>query len=217
VSTTLTAPPIDADHAEAPPRRSFGVGILVLAVVVSLLAGLAAGVLLLRPDPAPGDTSPEAGFARDMITHHDQAVTMGMVAYQHATSAAVRQIGYDIAMNQQGEIGTMNQWLRDWDLLPTGTAPRMAWMDLPLAEGDLMPGMASADRLTELQEAQGDDVDRLFLELMINHHLGGLHMIDGVLDRTDDSNVTWLAELMRASQERDLQAMDQLQTELGFS
>jgi uncharacterized protein (DUF305 family) len=210
-------PDDDQQLAPAPaPRRSFGVGVLALAVVVSLLLGLAVAIVFLRPDEPPGDTSAEAGFARDMITHHDQAVTMGMIAFQHAEDPEVRQLGYDIAMLQQGEIGMMHQWLLDWELSPTGSQPRMAWMDAAMTEGGLMPGMATPDQLTELREAEGSEVDRLFLELMTYHHLGGIHMIDGVLDRTDNDDVIWLAELMRTGQQKELQVMQDLQDELGF-
>jgi uncharacterized protein (DUF305 family) len=225
MSATLSATPIDTDpdldqDQAPPPRRSFGLGVLVLAAVACLLAGFAVAVLALRPDPTPGDTSPEAGFARDMITHHDQAVTMGMIAFQRAEDPDVRQLGYDIAMTQQGEIGMMHQWLRDWDLSPTGSQPRMAWMGGEfsggLTEGGLMPGMADAEQLTELREAEGSEVDRLFLELMTNHHLGGLHMVDAALDLTDDPQVTWLAGVMQTGQQKEMHVMSDLQDQLGF-
>lgn len=221
MSTTLTETPAGTAEVQAPPPRwRFGIGILALAVAASLLAGLAIGVLALRPDPPPGDASAEAGFARDMITHHDQAVTMGMIAYQHASNPEVRQLGYDIAMTQQGQIGMMYQWLRDWDLDPTGSQPRMAWMadeldPATIRETGLMPGMATSEQLTELREAEGVAVDRLFLELMTYHHLGGLHMIDGVLERTDNPEVTWLAEVMRLGQEKEMQVMSDLAAQLG--
>jgi uncharacterized protein (DUF305 family) len=221
MSATLTASPVETAQAQAPPPRwRFGIGVLALAVVASLLAGYAIGVLTLRPDPTPGDTSAEAGFARDMITHHDQAVTMGMIAYVRATNPYVRQLGYDIATVQQGEIGMMHQWLRDWRLDPTGSQPRMAWMEDDLDQalvGDdgLMPGMATTAQLTELREAEGTEVDRLFLELMTDHHLGGIHMIDAVLERSDHPEVAWLAGLMKAGQQKELQVMSDLQAELG--
>jgi uncharacterized protein (DUF305 family) len=225
MSATLRVSPVDpADTDEdpeplPPPGRSFGLGILILAVVASLLAGFAVAFLLLRPDPAPDDTSAEAGFARDMITHHDQAVTMGMIAYRNATDPEVRQVGYDLAMTQQGEIGMMHQWLREWDLSPTGTQPRMAWMGGEFSggpAGGLMPGMASAEQLTGLREAQGSEVDRLFLELMTTHHLGGLHMVDAVLELTDHPEVTWLAEVMRNGQQKELQVLSDLEARLGL-
>jgi len=218
-ATATESPPETSEGYVPPPRRLFGMGVLALAVATSLLVGFAVGVFTLRPDPAPGDTSAEAGFARDMITHHDQAVTMGMIAYQQATHGEVRQLGYDIAMTQQGEIGMMYQWLRDWELDPTGSQPRMAWMADGLdremvQENGLMPGMATPEQITELREAEGAEVDRLFLELMTYHHLGGLHMIDAVLERTDDPQVTWLAELMRTGQQREMRVMSDLTAQL---
>jgi uncharacterized protein (DUF305 family) len=201
-----------AEPAAGGPPRRFGPATLALAVVAALLAGFAVGVLTLRPPATPSDTSPEAGFARDMITHHDQAVEMGMIAYTRAELPEVRQVGYDIAMTQQGEIGMMNQWLREWDLLPTGTEPPMAWMpDGEAMAGTPMPGMATRDQMAELREAEGTEVDRRFLELMIAHHLGGIHMIDGVLELTEHPEVTWLADLMKRGQQYELDLLRDLQ------
>jgi uncharacterized protein (DUF305 family) len=220
MSATVTESPVEtAPTMVDEGRRRFGVGVLTLAVVASLLAGFAVALLTIRPDPPPGDTSAEAGFARDMITHHDQAVTMGVIAYRNAATPEVRRLGYDIAMVQQGEIGIMHQWLRAWGLSPTGSEPRMAWMqedlDPGLVRDGLMPGMATSEQLAQLREAEGTEVDRLFLDLMIHHHLGGIHMIDGVLERSDDPDVTWLAEAMRAAQQKELRVMQDLQTQLG--
>lgn len=220
MGATLTESPAETSEGYLPQPRRFGIGVLVLAVVASLLVGVAVAVLVQRPEPAPGDDSVEAGFARDMITHHEQAVTMGMIAYTQAEHAYVRSLGYDIAINQQGQVGMMHQWLRDWDLDPTGSQPRMAWMADELdpamvREGGLMPGMATTAQLNELREAEGLAVDRLFLELMTTHHLGGLHMVDAVLDRSDNPQVTSLAELMRAGQAKEMQDMSALQEEVG--
>jgi uncharacterized protein (DUF305 family) len=215
-------PPTDTVPPEQAPARPgrFGFGVLAVAVLAALLVGFAVGMLALRPDPTPGDDSAEAGFARDMITHHDQAVTMGMIAYENATVPEVRQLAYDIAMTQQGQIGMMHQWLRDWDLSPTGSQPRMAWMqedldsELVLTDG-LMPGMATPEQLAALREAEGVEVDRLFLELMSRHHLGGIHMIEGVLERSDEPEVTWLAGLMKSGQEKEMAVLRDLQAGLG--
>ncbi|QSB15834.1 DUF305 domain-containing protein [Natronosporangium hydrolyticum] len=208
----------DMAHDDAGPAeptlgsRRFGLATLAIAVVAALLAGFAIGVLALRPAAAPADDSPEAGFARDMITHHDQAVEMGMIAYTEAELPGVRQIAYDIATNQQGEIGMMHQWLREWELGPTAAEPPMAWMpDGDAMGGAPMPGMASRDQMAELREAEGIAVDQLFLELMIDHHLGGIHMIDGVLELTDHSEVVWLAELMKSGQQHELEVLRNLQ------
>jgi uncharacterized protein (DUF305 family) len=209
--STLT-PEIDSPIDTSPPEtaastggRRYGLATLVAAVVASLLAGFAIGMVTLQPAPTPGESSPEAGFARDMIIHHAQAVEMGMIAYDRAELVGVRQIGYDIATMQQSQIGMMDQWLRDWKLNPTGSDLPMAWMpDGDLMAGYPMPGMASQEEMEQLRSAEGLEVDRLFLELMITHHLGGIHMVEGVLELSDHEEVLWLAGMMKDGQQREL-------------
>jgi uncharacterized protein (DUF305 family) len=192
------------DPGRGSGARRFGTLALAAAVVVGLLLGYAGG--LLTPGlTRPGETSVEAGFARDMTTHHAQAVQMGLTAYQRGTDPEVRQIGLDIALAQQGEIGAMQTWLRSWELDPAGSQPRMAWMDgAEMVRDGLMPGMATPEQMTRLEAAQGRELDVLFLELMITHHLGGIHMIDGLLEAGGESDVVRTAQIMKNTQQKDL-------------
>jgi uncharacterized protein (DUF305 family) len=190
----------------------YGTAGLAMMFVIGLLLGYTAGLLTPRGS-TPGDTSAEAGFARDMSRHHAQAVAMGMIAYQKATNLAVREMGGDIAATQQAQIGMMDQWLRDWHLDANGTAAPMSWMPdgQTTLDNGLMPGMATQEEMTALQNATGPDVDRLFLQMMIKHHLGGIHMVDGVLKVSKNSDVEYLAKSMKAGQQGEITAMQQLQ------
>ncbi|NJC10313.1 uncharacterized protein (DUF305 family) [Micromonospora profundi] len=219
----MTAPTTtDSEHDEAPAfpddagrasARRYGVGVLAIMLVVGLLLGYAGG--LLTPQlTQPGDASVEAGFARDMTTHHTQAVEMSLTAYRSATLPAVRQMAVDIATGQQGEIGAMQTWLREWGLSPTGTERPMAWMsDGVTVKDGLMPGMATPQQMAALRDAQGIEVDRQFLALMINHHLGGIHMIDAVLDETGNDEVLRVARTMKSTQQTELNNLRQLQAQ----
>jgi len=196
-------------------RRSRLVGLALLGVVL-LGLGYAAGWLVPRLG-MPDDSSAEAGFARDMSEHHAQAVEMGMIAFQRATIPEVRTIGGDIALTQQGQIGTMQTWLKDWGLGPTGPNPPMAWM--PDGEralnGNLMPGMATREEIDKLRSATGKDVDILFLQYMVRHHIGGIHMVNDILDRTDDPQVRDLAQSMKRGQTAEIATMTGLLNKLG--
>jgi uncharacterized protein (DUF305 family) len=188
--------------------RQFGAVALALAVVVGLLLGYGAGWLTPRLTQ-PGDDSVEAGFARDMIFHHAQAVEMGQIAWQRASDPAVRQLAVDIATAQQGEIGMMHAWLDSWDLDPTGSAPAMAWMPESMRDtgsDGLMPGLANAEEMAELRAASGKELDILFLQLMIRHHLGGVHMIDAALEATDREEVVRTAQTMKQTELNNLSA-----------
>ena len=167
----------------------------------------------------PGDDSPEAGFARDMTTHHAQAVEMGLIAYRNSDNPAVRQIAIDIATNQQGEIGMMQSWLRRWKLDPTGSQPPMAWMPngAAMVRDGLMPGMATPEEMEQLRRARGREGDILFAELMIKHHIGGIHMVDAILMRTNDEEVIEAATRMKNTQRTEVNILRQLLQDLKES
>lgn len=186
---------------------------LAIMLAIGLLLGYPAGLLTPRGHSTPGENSAEAGFARDMSRHHAQAVAMGMIEYQKGSNLAVRELGRDIALTQQAQIGMMDQWLRDWDLGANGTAAPMSWMPdgQTTLDNGLMPGMATPEEMTALQNATGSDVDRLFLQMMIKHHLGGIHMVDGVLKVSKNSDVDYLAQSMKTGQQGEITAMQELQ------
>jgi len=190
--------------------------VAVAALAVGVLLGFGVGWLVPRLT-APGDDSAEAGFARDMSSHHAQAVEMALLAYRNGENPGVRQLGYDIATVQQAQIGVMQTWLRDWGLSPTGSRPRMAWMPdgQQSLENGLMPGMATPQQLEQLRNAKGRDFDVLFCQLMLRHHLGGIHMVDGVLSETSDGEVRGLAEGMKAGQTKEVKILQDLLTDLN--
>jgi uncharacterized protein (DUF305 family) len=200
--------------------------IAVIAVAAAVIGGYALGA---RSAPAelatPPDTSADAGFARDMQTHHAQAVEMSMLAYRKATNPELAVIGYDVALTQQAQIGTMSDWLQQWNLSPTGSRPAMAWMSMtdpsgqpmamqPRADGR-MPGMATDDELARLRTLTGKQFDILYAQLMIRHHLGGITMIDGLLRQGERPEVKALAQSMKTGQQNEIKAFTDILTSLG--
>jgi len=188
----------------------------VVAAVVIAMIGFTVGLLATRPD-YPGENSADVGFARDMSAHHGQAVEMGMIAFQNATLPDVRTLGGDIAVTQEGQIGVMQAWLKQWGVGPNGTQPPMAWMPdgQRALNGNLMPGMATRDEIAKLKAAKGKDVDILFLQYMLRHHLGGIHMVDGVLSEHPTPEVKEMAETIKKNQSGEVVVMENLLKQLG--
>jgi len=186
-----------------------------LAAVFLLAIGFGAG-LLTRPG-TPGDDSADAGFARDMSTHHAQAVEMGMIAFQKASLPEVRTLGGDIALTQKGQIGVMSTWLKDWGLDVNTTRAPMSWMPNGQAElvNNLMPGMATREEVAKLNSATGKQVDILFCQYMLRHHLGGIHMVDDVLAQNPRPEVRDLAQTMKQNQTAEVSVLRTLLTQLG--
>ncbi len=185
---------------------------MVLALVVGFALGYVTPLL-----SRPGDSSPEAGFARDMATHHGQAVQMAFLAYTRVSDPELKTVAYDIVLQQQYEIGIMNTWLKEWHLSPTGSQPQMAWMPNGTQElkDGLMPGMATKQQLAQLEASSGHATDVLFSQLMLRHHLGGVHMIDGILQQSDNSTVTDLARTMKGNQQAEINLFQRKLSELG--
>ena len=180
--------------------------IIIAAVVVAV--GVA-GLFGWRAATAmPGDGSPEAGFARDMSTHHDQAVAMALLARDETRDPRIKTLATDIILTQQGQIGQMKGWLDVWGLPTTGKAAPMAWMDHP-ADAP-MPGMASPREMADLSRLSGEAADQEFLRLMIRHHQGALPMAQAVLERSNNEVVRRLATSMIQSQQAEIRVMQDL-------
>jgi uncharacterized protein (DUF305 family) len=180
--------------------------VAALAAAAAALFGLALWQYLSqRP---PGDDSAEAGFARDMMVHHAQAVQMAEIVHEKTKDEAMRTMAVDIMLTQQAQIGQMQGWLAVWGLPPTGTEPPMAWMGHP-TEG-LMPGMATPEEINRLSELAPERADVLFLRSMIAHHKAAIPMAEAVLERTDRPEVRQLAEAIEKSQWAEVGVMEEM-------
>ncbi|EAQ00580.1 putative secreted protein [Janibacter sp. HTCC2649] len=205
------------DPTTSSRSRGEVVGLSVLLGVMCLLAGLVLGWAVFGRGGFPLDNSAEAGFSRDMQTHHGQAVQMSLLIAERTEDPAVRTLANDIMTSQQGQAGRMSGWLEVWGLSPTGSEPAMAWMGSEhhgatagAAESVAMPGMASATDIANLTAARGVDADRIFLSLMIEHHRGGIEMADAVLARSKRTEVVTLAGAMKSAQTSEIAVMEQM-------
>ncbi|MEJ7649151.1 MAG: DUF305 domain-containing protein [Nakamurella sp.] len=179
----------------------------------------------------PAGDSVEAGFLRDMITHHDQAVVMAHDAEIHSTDPEIQRTAYDLLTTQQGQIGTMSGWLMLWQLPQQVYVPRMAWMGSDMAghgmggmgsgtaaaatsgqsaDGALMPGMATDAQMEQLSTLRGSASDVLFLQLMIRHHQGGSAMMRYAETHASNPIVTNFAGQMANTQDGEVAVMTQM-------
>ena len=197
--------------------------IVVLAAVGLLLFGAAAGLLLRLPGSAalavPAADSVDVGFAQDMSVHHQQAVQMASWERDHTTDPALKQLAFDIETTQLQQIGRMQGWLGLWGAAndPPG-GKHMAWMaddahSHPMTSTggvDSMPGMATSDQLRALRAASGEQMDVLFLQLMLRHHEGGVIMLQYASANAAVPEVRNLATQMLSSQTSESEYLKQL-------
>ncbi|MFJ8346405.1 DUF305 domain-containing protein [Streptomyces sp. NPDC094153] len=159
----------------------------------------------------PAAESADAGFARDMAVHHQQAVEMSFVVRDRTTDTEVRRLAYDMAQTQANQRGMLLGWLDLWEIPKVSSKPPMAWMGMggmPAGEdGALMPGMATNTEMRELGELDGRQAEVFYLQLMTDHHKGGVHMAEGCAARCTVGVEKRLARGMVASQRSELRLM----------
>jgi uncharacterized protein (DUF305 family) len=178
-------------------------GIIALVVLALAVVGVPAAMLMANRDP--GDDSVEAGFLRDMVVHHEQAVEMALIIRDRTGDEQLRFLSTDILLAQQGQVGMMNGWLQLWDLSPNLDGPHMAWMDHEV-EG-LMPGMATPEQIERLRTLPVDEAEVLFLQLMITHHQSAVDMAEAYLERGDQEDVAAFARNVIAVQDMEIDAL----------
>lgn len=183
--------------------------IAILAVALLFLAGAGGYALGAGTPEAVRHNDIDVGFLQDMRIHHEQAVVMSRLylAAEPDGDPLLQSIAREIEIAQTFEAGRFVQLLRIFGKAETNESDiAMAWMGhaMPLEE---MDGMASKEDLDRLAEASGTEADRLFAELMIAHHEGGLMMADYAADRGANVEVTELAAAMARSQRGEIAEM----------
>lgn len=177
------------------PARSVGVVVLVVAMVCLLVLG---AVRFGESRGVPRAEGVDTGFARDMQTHHQQAVELSFIVRDKTSDPALRTLTYDIINTQAHQAGQMYGWLDTWRFPQTSSEPPMAWMEPYGHTGhgsDPMAamGMATSEQIKQLQAAEGVEAERLFLQLMITHHEGALGMAQVAADHASTNQVRGLA------------------------
>ena len=122
---------------------------------------------------APGHVEADVRFVRNMLYHHDQAMTMTGLVEERTESRDVRLLAERMAATQEGEIEQLENWLA----ARNETVRDPAAGDHGHADENGMQGMLTPDQLARLEAADGAEFDRLFLELMIMHHEGAIAMV----------------------------------------
>jgi len=146
-------------------------------------------------------------FSQGMIPHHQQAVQMADLAETRATNPEVKALAATIKAAQAPEIEEMTNWLTDWGAAP----PSMPGHDMG-GDTPTMPGMMTEQDMTSLETATGAAFDRMFLQMMIEHHQGAVQMAATEQQQGQNPGAKALAAQIQTSQSAEIA---QMQTLLG--
>lgn len=173
-------------------------GKVVLALVV-VMAVVATAVFFSGAPGFPGDgdtrfNRADVMFMTMMIPHHEQAIEMAEMAPERTDNEKILALSENISTAQRQENRQMTEWLEEAGYSTSGRTMRMA-------------GMATPQEMEELEQSRGEEFDRLFAELMIEHHEGGIHMANMVIQNGKSERVSDLAQGMVETQRKEINQM----------
>jgi uncharacterized protein (DUF305 family) len=169
----------------------------------------------LSADAELAFTEADVRFVQGMVPHHAQALVMTELVRQRSRDDGIQQLALRMDISQRDEIALMERWLRDRDRAPMGPGHAFPPQgDAMEAMGDdapmRMPGMLTAAQLDQLSAATGAGFDRLFLELMIQHHEGAIAMVEELFSTRgggQGSEIFQLASHIDADQRMEIDRM----------
>ena len=115
----------------------------------------------------------DVDFLQGMIVHHQQAILMSELSAERTNNKTILDLADRIDISQEDEIDFMENWLES-----RGENKNLSSHEHMQEHKHMkMTGMASSEELKELRASKSTSFDKLFLQLMINHHDGALEMV----------------------------------------
>ncbi len=117
----------------------------------------------------------EEEFLVNMLPHHQEAIDTAKILVAKTENKELKKIAESIISGQSTEVATMKKWLTSW--YPNNTV-----------KTEYMPMMRNLTKLS------AHDLDDTFMEDMIKHHEGAIHMAEEVLDVTQRPEIVKMAK-----------------------
>lgn len=194
------------------------------AVATFALAGCASGTESSAPGAsgAASDSTPsvatrgeftdaDVAFAQGMIPHHRQAVEMAELCAGRTETPEALDLAARIGGAQEPEIATMTTWLQEWGAEVPAEDDAMGGMDHSGMGGTAgMGGMMTPEQMTALGQASGAEFDRMFLQMMVEHHRGAVEMAQSELADGTNPEALALAQEIADAQQAEISEMESL-------
>lgn len=159
--------------------------------------GMMDGGMMNNNENSSGFSGSDIMFAQMMIPHHQQAVDMSTLAETHTTNPELLALAKQIKDAQAPEIAQMKKWLTD----------TKSSMEMGHDMG--MGGMLTDEQMAALENATGSAFDKLYLQGMIAHHEGAIHMAQMVID-SNNAEAQQLGENVISSQTAEIEKMKKM-------
>lgn len=141
--------------------------------------------------------SSEKEFIEGMIPHHQEAVdTAKQVIERGGTTPEIIELVENIVVAQEKEIVQMKQWYIDW------------------YGEEYSDNSKYVPMMRELENLSGKELDRVFLQDMIGHHMGAIMMARSVQTYITQNEIDNLVQDIISSQSSEIVLIRQILKEL---
>ncbi len=148
-------------------------------------------------------------YIANMIGHHQGAVDMANVALTNAKHAELKALANNIINAQNKEITTMLDWQSSWGY-PASSGEMMV-------DHSAMNMMEDMDVLIqELKNKTGDDFDKSFLRMMIEHHESAVAMSRPAADNAKHQELKVFAASVMVDQTKEVLQMRNWYNQWGY-
>lgn len=137
--------------------------------------------------------SSEQDFIEKMIPHHQEAInTAKEVVERGGTTLEVKELVENIIIAQEAEVMEMKEWYAAWY--------GKEYVD----DGQYQ------DMMRDLEGLSGVDIDVVFLQDMIMHHMGAIMMARSVQPYIEHEEINNLTAVIIMTQSQEIQQMEQM-------
>lgn len=163
---------------------------------------------------SPEHNQADITFAQGMVPHHQQAIDMADLAGERAASPQVKDLATKIEQAQDPEIEQLKDMLEAWGAPapadPDSSAPGMDHGGGGAMPDSGTPGMMTDQQMQQLEQANGAAFDKMFLQMMINHHRGAIQMAQTEVAQGQNPEAKALARKIIADQRAEITTMESL-------
>ncbi|WP_040812455.1 DUF305 domain-containing protein [Nocardia concava] len=145
----------------------------------------------------------DVSFLQMMYPHHAQAVEMAKLVPTRSQNQQLITLAQAVEQAQSPEMQQITTLLQSFGK--------------PAPSGDMghgMPGMMTTDQMTKLQGMSGMDFDKMWMQMMIEHHKGAIDMANTELKQGVNAESKTLAQSIVTAQQQEI---DQMNGMLGQS
>ncbi|MFJ4652503.1 DUF305 domain-containing protein [Nocardia sp. NPDC088792] len=166
--------------------------------LTSLFAVLVAGCSSSKSD-SPTYNDADVSFLQMMYPHHAQAVDMAKMVPSRSRNQELITLAKSVENAQAPEMQQIAKLLESF-----GKPAPSATMDHAMA------GIMTQDQMTKLASLSGPDFDKMWMQMMIEHHQGAIDMSNTESKNGTNADAKALAQSIVTAQQGEIDQMNKM-------